>query len=308
MEHAVLVFGEALVDDFGSHQVMGGAPFNVARNLSALGVRTTMLTRVGDDANGALIQSDFERFGMSLAGLQRDPARPTGRVAVAMQDDGSHKFTILPEQAYDHIAAGPALAALQSAQPDIIVFGTLAQRSEESRATLHTLLAATQATRFLDLNLREGQVDEAIVFDSLQQADILKVNEDELQVLFGWYCHTCPETGDMDCAAVEAECRALMHNFSLSGLIVTLGERGATWYSADGVHVSNHEVKPPAQFADTVGAGDAFVSVFLLGRMRGWSIEQTLARANAFAAASCGVAGAVPQPAEYAPWLESWAR
>jgi fructokinase len=307
MEHAVLVFGEALVEDFGSRQAVG-APFNLARHLSALGVRSTMVTRVGSDADGALVQAGFERFGMSQAGLQRDDAHPTGRVHLVPQPDGSRRFELPPDQAYDHIAAGPALAALQSTRPDIVCFGTLAQRSPTSRDTLHTLLGATQAMRFLDLNLREGQVDESIVFDSLQQADILKVNEEELQLLFGWYCHTCPETGNMDHAAVESECRALMHNFSLSGLIVTQGERGATWYSADGVRVSQHETAQSAQFADTEGAGDAFSAVFLLGRLKGWSIEQTLSRANAFASASCGVAGAVPQQPDYAPWLERWAR
>ncbi|UGQ45993.1 PfkB family carbohydrate kinase [Massilia endophytica] len=302
MEHAVLVFGEALVDESGSRPAVGGAPFNLARHLSALGVRSTMVTRVGSDANGALVQAEFERFGMSQAGLQRDDAHRTGRVIAA----GDLDFP--PEQAYDHIAAGPALAALQSTRPDIICFGTLAQRSPTSRETLHTLLGASQAMRFLDLNLRDGQVDESIVFDSLQQADILKVNEEELQVLFGWYCHTCPETANMDHAAVESECRAMMHNFSLSGLIVTQGERGATWYSADGVRMSQHDVSQAGQFADTVGAGDAFDAVFLLGRLKGWSIEQTLSRANAFASACCGVAGAVPQLPDYAPWLERWAR
>ena len=110
-QQTIAVFGESLVDDFITEQVVGGAPFNVARNLAAFGVATLMVTRIGADKNGALVRREFERFGMTEAGLQIDALEATGRVVVERNDAG-HRFIILPDQAYDYVAAAPALAAL----------------------------------------------------------------------------------------------------------------------------------------------------------------------------------------------------
>lgn len=310
MADRVLVFGEALLDDFGDQQIPreipGGAPFNVARNLAALGNPTLMVTRVGNDAPGQLLREEFTRFGMSAEGLQHGP-EPTGRVVVERDGEGGHRFHILAEQAYDHIEAAAAVDVMRAFSPNTVYFGTLAQRAPASRAALAAVLdGATGAGHFLDLNLRDG-VDEAVVFSSLQQAAIVKVNEQELQALFAWYCHTCPDTMEIDCAAVEAEARAMMHNFSIDGLLVTLGERGALYFGADGARVLAPQEFKPSQFVDSVGAGDAFAAVFLLGRARGWDLPQTLQRANAFAGAVCGFAGAVaPDTGFYTQWREAW--
>lgn len=303
----VAVFGEALVDDFGDRQVIGGAPFNVARHLAAFGHDALMLTRVGLDENGARMRAEFERFGLSMAGLQVDAALPTGRVSVERHGDGGHRFTILPHQAYDAIEADAAVAALAAVAPATLYFGTLAQREPASRDTLARLLAATSACRYLDLNVREGQVTERCVFASLHAADIVKVNEEELQDLFGWYTHMRLSTFDMGGSDVRHACATLLRVFNLSGLIVTLGPRGAVWFGADGAYHATPAATAPVRLADTVGAGDAFSAVFLLGRARGWPLDVVLARANAFAGAVCGIVGAVPDdPAFYRPFIERW--
>jgi len=306
MSARVLVFGEALLDDFGDRQIIGGAPFNVARSLSALGNSALMVTRVGNDPHGALLRGEFTRCGMSTEGLQHG-AEPTGRVVVERDGAGGHRFHLLADQAYDHIEGAAAVDVMRAFSPNTVYFGTLAQRDPDSRAALAAVLdGAADAEHFLDLNLRNG-VEEAVVFASLQRAEIVKVNEDELQALFSWYCHTCPDTVDMGCAAVEAEARAIMHNFSIQGLLVTLGERGAMYFGADGERVVEHRTGAPAQFVDSVGAGDAFAAVFLTGRARGWDMPLILARANAFAGAICGIAGAVPPDlAFYDAWRKEW--
>ncbi|MET0267307.1 MAG: PfkB family carbohydrate kinase [Duganella sp.] len=310
-QQTIAVFGEALVDDFFTEQVVGGAPFNVARNLAAFGVSTLMVTRIGQDAHGALVQHEFARFGMREAGLQVGADEATGRVVVERSESGSgHRFIILPDQAYDYIAATPALAALAQAQPDVLYFGTMAQRHATSRGTVRAMLEQSSAHRYLDLNVREGQMTERCAFESLHLADIVKVNEDELQALFTWYIPGAAATSSIDSSTdVQAACRALMHMFALHTLIVTLGERGAMVFEADGALSVNHECHAPARIVDTVGAGDAFSSVFLYGRAQGWLLPLTLARANAFAGAICGIAGAVPQDlAFYQPWLAAWQR
>ena len=302
-----VVFGEALVDDFTTEQVVGGAPFNVARHLAAFMAPQLMLTRIGQDKPGQAVRAEFERFAMSEAGLQFDAIEETGRVLVERGARGGHRFTILPNQAYDFIDRGQAEAALQHTQPGIFYFGTLAQRHERSRATLMALLRATPALRYLDLNLREGQVEERIVTRSLQEANIAKVNEEELQAMFGWYFQIKPDDPALAAEEVHASCQALLQMFSLDALIVTLGHRGSVYFGADGQVLMHRDNPAPPFVIDTVGAGDAFSAIFLLGKMRGWPLDVSLARANEFAGAICAIPGAVPRDLGfYDGWVRKW--
>jgi fructokinase len=114
-------------------------------------------------------------------------------------------------------------------------------------------------------------------------------------------------TDDMGCNDVRHACATLLRVFNLTGLIVTLGPRGAVYFGADGAYHATPAPAAPVQLADTVGAGDAFSAVFLLGRARGWSLGATLARANEFAGAVCGIVGAVPDDrAFYRPFIDRW--
>lgn len=301
-----VIFGEALVDDFHNEQVVGGAPFNVARHLAAFMAPQLMITRIGNDRAGKLVRAEFERFAMSEAGLQVDPLEETGRVLVERGPKG-HRFTILPHQAYDFIEPEAALAALAPITPGLVYFGTLAQRHARARDALTALLGATQAPRFLDLNLRDGQHDERRVTHALQAAQIVKVNEEELQVLFGWYFQIKPDDPALAADQVHASCQAMLRMFSLDALIVTLGHRGSVYFGADGQIVNSRDTPAPPFVIDTVGAGDAFAAIFLLGRVRGWALELALARANEFAGAICAVPGAVPADMGfYERWMARW--
>ncbi|HEY0063788.1 MAG TPA: PfkB family carbohydrate kinase [Telluria sp.] len=301
-----VVFGEALVDDFVTEQVVGGAPFNVARHLAAFMAPQLMITCVGNDKNGGVVHAEFERFAMSEAGLQVDRMEETGRVVVERTTKG-HRFVILPDQAYDYINPEQALAALDAVDAACFYFGTLAQRCPRSRDTLHALLDASAASRFLDLNLRDGQYDERCVFHSLHAADVAKVNEEELQVLFRWYFDIHPSSAPLSGDEVRAACAALVQMFSLEGLIVTLGHRGSVYFGADAEPLVHRDNPAPPFVIDTVGAGDAFAAIFLLGRSRAWDLALTLARANEFAAAICAVPGAVPRDLGfYDKWATRW--
>lgn len=302
---ATVVFGEALVDDFGSEQAVGGAPFNVARHLAAFLEPQLVITRIGDDGNGATVRAEFERFAMLAAGLQVDPMEETGRVLVERGPHG-HRFSILPGQAWDYIDTDAALGCLVEVEPSMLYFGTLAQRGTVSRAALGALLAAVAAPRFLDLNLRADEYDLDCVTRSLQAANILKVNEEELQVLFGWYCRIDPSE-QLAAEQVHTACRSLLQMFSLDGMVVTMGHRGSAWFDADGRTLVHRDNPAPPFVIDTVGAGDAFAAILLLGRARGWALGTTLARANEFAGAICAISGAVPRDLGfYDKWVARW--
>jgi fructokinase len=303
---STIVFGEVLVDEGPNGHALGGAPFNVARHLAAFMAPPLMITRIGDDRNGAAVRAEFEHFVIPASGLQIDPMEETGR-AVAERQGTAHRFTLLPRQAYDFIDPRAAAASVAGGAYDVLYFGTLAQREERSRLALAAVLDNTPAKRFLDLNLRPGQATEAIVTKSLTAADVVKVNEEELQALFQWYFQIGPNDAALATEEVHAACRALMDRFSLEALIVTLGHRGSVYFGADGAYVATRDNPVPPFVIDTTGAGDAFSAIFMLGCARGWPLALTLARANEFAGAICAVTGAVPADIGfYDKWVARW--
>lgn len=294
----VLLFGEVLADVFPDRQVLGGAPFNVACHLHAFGLHPVLITRTGNDALREELLARMDRFGMDSRGVQCDPTHPTGQVRVHMEKDG-HRFEILPAQAYDFIHPGVARMVTLSLQPALIYFGTLAQRHSVSRRALGTLLQSVKTPRLLDLNLRAPWYDVQTVRRSLHRADMVKMNGDELDTL----ATMLRLGGD----SPQARATALIRQFGLERVLVTCGGGGAWQINRDGTEVRAKGDGPPLQIVDTVGAGDGFAAVFILGTLKGWPVAATLPRAHAFAGAICGIRGAVPaEQAFYTPFLEQW--
>lgn len=294
----VALFGEVLADRFPDRSVLGGAPFNVARHLKAFGLHPVLITRTGNDALRDELLTSMERFGMDTLGVQCDPVHPTGQVVVHMEQ-GGHRFEISPNQAYDFIHAGVARMVALSTQPDLIYFGTLAQRHKVSRRALNTLLQSVGAPHFLDINLREPWFDVQTIRRSMLHADLVKVNDEELSDI----ARRLKLPGDTAIAQAEA----LIERFSLEKVVVTCGAEGAWQLAADGTETRAGGGVLPGSIVDTVGAGDGFASVFILGTLQGWPASLTLSRANRFAAALCGIRGAIPDDAGfYEPFLLEW--
>lgn len=292
----VIAFGETLVDQFRDRNVLGGAPFNVSCHLGALGAHPVLVTRAGKDALGdQLLQAMSER-GLDLRGVQRDPARPTGRVKVTETAHG-HVFDILSDQAYDHIHASLTRMVGLSLHPQMVYFGTLSQRGDSRRA-LRELLGTVDACTFLDVNLRDPWVDGDTLHWSLRQARVVKLNEDEL-IRIG-------DLFSLDGATLQARAAVLVSGFDLQRVVVTRGSEGAWTLDAAG-RVKSVAGTPLDRVVDTVGAGDGFAAVFMLGMLRGWPLAVQLERADAFARALCGIRGAVPATQDfYRPFIRDW--
>lgn len=294
----VVLFGEVLADVFADRQVLGGAPFNVARHLRAFGLHPILISRTGNDTLREDLLEAMARFGMDSRGIQCDPAHPTGQVLVHMEPEG-HRFEILPGQAYDFIHAGVARMVAMSVKPALIYFGTLAQRHATSRRALNVLLQTVKSMRMLDLNLRKPWYDAQTVHRSLERADRVKMNQDELALL-GSMLH-------LPGGSPQAQAEALMDRFTLEQILVTCGAEGAWQICRDGRVARITGEGPPIRVVDTVGAGDGFAAVHILGEMCNWPAPLVLSRAHAFAAAICGIRGAVPaEQTFYAPFLEQW--
>jgi len=294
----VILFGEVLADVFPDQSVLGGAPFNVARHLQAFDLHPVMISRTGDDLlRGDLLQ-EMDRLGMDSIGIQCDHNYPTGQVHVLIEN-GIHKFTILPDQAYDHIHAGVAHMITMSIKPEIVYFGTLAQRNMPSRLALDIFLSDSKCPRFFDINLRHPWYNKHTIRRSLMRSDIVKMNEDELEIVANYF--------KINASTQQQKAVALLDQFKLKHLIITCGGKGA-WLinNQHEIYVSD-TVEQMQEIVDTVGAGDAFAAVIIMGLLREWTIPVAMQRANQFAAAICGIRGGAPQQHDfYVPFKQAW--
>lgn len=294
----IALFGEILADVFPDRAVLGGAPFNVARHLAAFGLAPVLISRIGDDALGGEVLEMMSRSGMATLGVQIDPLLPTGRVQVRMES-GGHRFEILPLQAYDFIDAAAACDTVRYADPSLLYFGTLCQRHDVSRQAMHTLFRNTTAPRFLDINLREPWYEDDTIEFSLRRAHFLKLNTEELDIL--------SQASRIHGISSQDRAEKLMRKYGTSHLIVTCGEDGAWRMDEHGEIHGVRDRKRRLDIVDTVGAGDGFSAVCILGMIRRWPVAVALRRADAFAAAICGIRGAVPDLADfYQPFFKEW--
>jgi fructokinase len=260
------VFGEVLFDVFPDEQrVLGGAPFNVAWHLQALGCSPRLISRVGEDDDGDEIRTAMRDWGMDTTGLQRDSQRPTGRVVVHL-DKGQPSYDILADQAYDAIDS----AEISDPGYSLLYHGTLALRTHEPRRALDKLKHTARATVFMDVNLRDPWWNPDHVVQLADDAHWIKLNDSELARLAN------------SSNAPRETAENFMATHDLSGIVVTRGEDGAFAMTRNGQFA---EASPGrnTQVVDTVGAGDAFAAIMIVGIVREWSLETMLQRAQRFA-------------------------
>lgn len=292
-----VLFGEVLFDRFpDGSAVLGGAPFNVAWHLQGFGLAPLLVSRVGEDEAGERVRTAMREWGMDTSALQADPEHPTGAVEVTLQQ-GQPRFHILPAQAYDHVAEAPVRAALAGVRAALLYHGTLVLRGAASRALLEALRGLLRAPVFVDVNLRDPWWRHEDLPPLLSRARWAKVNEDEL----GRIAAGGPAQGSL-----EARGRALLAARGLELLVVTRGGEGAVAFDAGG---GVHAVRPRGDVAvmDTVGAGDAFCAVLLLGLLHGWPVPISMHRAQEFASRICGIRGATTgDRALYAGLAQRW--
>lgn len=289
-----VIFGEVLFDEFmDGSRTLGGAPFNVAWNLQAFGANPLFISRIGNDAQGEKIQLAMSAHGMDMQGLQLDAENATGLVRVSLLE-GEPSYDIVEDCAYDHISARQ-LPPLRRGQVGLVYHGTLAVRALPSAEALNVLLRKTGAPAFVDVNLRKPWYEPNDVLALLQQSRWCKINEAELFEL-------ASEDEGLGCDAVAEHLAGHCSNT----LFVTRGEQGAIAVTED---AGRFDIRPPSgiEVVDTVGAGDAFCSVLILGVLRNWDIATILERAQDFAAAVVGIHGAVSRDESfYKRFVEAW--
>jgi len=292
-----VIFGEVLFDRFPDESVLGGAPFNVAWHLQGFGSFPLLISSVGNDPSGESVKEAMEEWNIDQSGLQTDSSHPTGAVDIRMQGK-EHRFEILADQAYDYIDPGLARQALQTIEPILFYHGSLAVRTERNRKVLNGLLDELTLPVFIDVNLRDPWWEAENIPAMLKWAQWVKVNDVEMDLLADRY--------NLAAGSLEATAQRFLEHYDITLLIVTLGSRGAAAFAAEEEAV---RVTPEqnSEIVDTVGAGDAFSSVILLGLMQGWSLAETMQRAQAFASRICQQRGATTlNTALYEEMLNNW--
>ena len=281
MSDEILCVGEILWDALPEGLFLGGAPFNVARHLHALGEAVVFASRVGDDVLGEEARRRLRAQGLDAALVQIDDSLPTGFVRVALDTDtGEPDYEIVEPAAWDAITLTDALHQHAEAAA-ALVFGSLAQRASTSRQTIQRL-CETDALRVFDINMRPPYVDRAIVEHSLRVADVVKLNEDELSRLRDWFGLAAEPEAAMDDLATTFGCQAVC---------VTWGGAGARLWQEG---VCSHQAGYAVEVEDTVGAGDAFLSTLLSGLLAGRGGVPLLDLANRLGAFVASHSGALP--------------
>jgi fructokinase len=285
-KYTIVGLGELLWDVFPNRKELGGAPANFAYMTSLLGDEGVVASRVGRDRLGNAAARRLAKLGLSQEWLQLDTKSPTGTVKVQVFEDGQPKFQIAENVAWDNFEWTSQWQAL-AARAAAVCFGSLAQRAERSRDTIRLFLQNLRpnAVKVFDVNLRQSFFSADILRESAKNADIMKVNEDELsQVsqLLGYKSNPKEAAGPW-----------LLRTCGLKLVCVTEGPSGSSLVAADGVH---RHPGFPTEVADTVGAGDAFTAALIHHYLRGATLDEMNVAANRMGSWVASQVGATPKP------------
>ncbi|WP_062212137.1 carbohydrate kinase [Streptomyces sp. NBRC 109706] len=245
---AFLVVGESVADvvrTAGRPDVVhpGGSPANVAYGLARLGHAPTLLTQLGDDPLGATIRARLTGAGVALP-APGGPAVRTPSAVVTLDAAGRAGYV------FDIVWTLPPRVALPGPRPGHLHIGSIAATMEPGAAGVRELVERLRptATVSYDINVRPqllgGQAESVTrVERCAARCDIVKASEEDVDWL---YPGRSPD---------EVADGWLARGAGLA--LITLGERGAF------ARTRTERVTVPAGrtvVADTVGAGDAFMS------------------------------------------------
>jgi len=280
---AVAGIGELLWDVFPDHRRMGGAPANFACHCGRLGATAFPVSCVGADSAGRQIREQLDKMDLNSAYVFETPEYPTGTVQVVLDDAGKPRYEIRENVAWDHIPDSEPLRKTAGTL-DAVCFGSLAQRSEESRRTIQSFVSNTPETalRIFDVNLRQTFYSKQLAQESLQLANILKLSDEELSVLAGYFELS---------GSVTEQLNALRDRFGLKLIAYTRGPDGSLLI---GERETDDFPGCEGRAVDSVGAGDSFTAALCMGLLRKWPLETVNRFANEVATFVCSQPGATP--------------
>jgi len=286
MKKRVVGLGEVLWDLLPERPCLGGAPANFAYVTRLVGDQGIVASRVGEDSRGLEALRLMEELQLDIDHVQTDRNRATGAVKVELDGKGLARYEIADPVAWDFLEWTLDWQHLAE-KADAVCFGSLAQRSEESRATIRRFLGAMSphALKIFDVNLRQSFYSAEILADSMKLADMVKLNDEELPKIMS--LSHLPHKDELSSA------QRLADAYDVQLVCITRGGRGSLlvrngdWSEHPGFRV---------RVADTVGSGDAFAAGLVHEYLHGASLDLMNEVANLVGAWVASEAGAMPTP------------
>ena len=300
MKKTVVGLGEVLWDLLPDATHLGGAPANFAYIISLMGDRGVVASRVGADARGQEARRRMEALGLPVTFLQTDADKdhPTGTAQDRVDGKGQASFVIAQPAAWDFMEWTPQWQDLAK-EADAVCFGSLAQRSPQSRETIRNFLRATSrdALRIFDVNLRGDFFSRELLAESMSLANIVKLNDEELPRIMklGGLVHSNDHSNVHSAGhgGEKSAAEKLLSLYDLELVCITRGNRGSLLVSKSG---SSEHAGFRVQVADTIGAGDAFTAGLTHEYLHGASLDGMNEVANLVGAWVASQAGATPAP------------
>jgi fructokinase len=293
--HLILGLGELLWDMLPEGPRLGGAPANFTVMAGRLGDHAVLLSRIGRDDLGRKALDRLEPMPVDTSFVETDSTHETGRVTVYFEAGQPH-YTIHQPAAWDFLELSDEWVRLAE-RADALCFGSLAQRSLESRQTIQTLAAQTSSKciRVFDVNLRAPFYSGEVIQESLELATLMKMNDAEVGQVLGLL--GIPEADGLSEGIPQPEplrsgAERLLTEFpTLQMVAVTRGGNGSLLVTRDEWH---EHPGHPVQVADTIGAGDAFTAALTHYLLRGADLPTLNEAGNRWGGWVASQSGAMP--------------
>ncbi len=276
--------GELLWDVLGESEKLGGAPVNFTYHASALGATGIAISTIGNDPRGHTALIELKKRRLSCDHITVSQGKETGYVNAHVDQKGIATYEFPDHVAWDYIILHESTKSLAKTL-DAICFGSLAQRSLQSREVIQSFLrsAPTETLKVFDLNIRQQFYTENTITTSLEIADVLKINDEELVLLAAMH-----DLKGGDSTILEY----LIKAYTLQLVVLTRGDAGSLLLTP--TECSDH-IGFPSEIADTIGAGDSFTAATVLGLLKGLPLATINEHANRVASFVCTQKGAMPE-------------
>jgi 5-dehydro-2-deoxygluconokinase len=265
--------GRAIADVRSFDAYVGGCPTNVSVGTRRLGLRSALLTAVGDDQVGDFVTAFLDREQVDTRFIPRKAGRRTSAVILTIQPPDKFPLTFYRDNCADRALTAEDVARAPVRDSRVVFVTGTGLSHEPARTATVAAAAAARAAGIpvvVDIDYRADQWESATAFSTqirmlLQSATLAVGTEEELAAASG-----------LDDVARGA---AIALESGIEALILKRGARGSTVFRA---HAAAVDVAPfPIEVLNVLGAGDAFASGFLYGYLQGWPLERAARMGNA---------------------------
>ena len=292
--------GSPLEDVQSFRMYLGGCPANIAVGSSRLGLEVVMLSRVGDDHLGKFLRNSLEREGVDTSLLKDDPDHLTALAILGLKPPDTFPLLFFRQNCADmQMKPGDIDGKFLKESKALLVTGTCMSSPEMQVTTLHVLdVAKRNSTAVVfDIDYRpslwksafpDAENLESIVTASMHKilpfCDLVVGTEEEIQVAGG-------------AEDIQSALRTI-RSFADCPIVQKRGEKGCLIFESDLKQPLESEAFP-VPILNVLGAGDAFMSGFLRGWLRGESWETCGKYGNANGALVVSRHGCAPANASF---------